>query len=224
MLTDQQIERYSRQIILPNVGGRGQEGLLSASVALVGTGELCVTAAQYLAAAGVGRLTVPAPVLAAVEDLNPDCRAQPSSSAEVVRSHDVVISAGAPLETCRAVNAACVACGTPLVWGELGGRVGQVTVFAGHRPDAPCYQCARPQPNGEVEAADVLAGVTAALVGTLLATEALKAVLGIGRSLTGRMLVYDLRGTVVHESALSKDPLCIDCGAGGDRRGPTVIR
>jgi molybdopterin-synthase adenylyltransferase len=58
MLSDAQIERYSRQIILPQVGGRGQEKLLAASVAVLGAGGMGCTAAVYLAAAGVGRLQI----------------------------------------------------------------------------------------------------------------------------------------------------------------------
>ena len=58
MLSDPQIERYSRQIILPQVGGKGQERLLQASVLVSGDSSLQAEALLYLAAAGVGRLGI----------------------------------------------------------------------------------------------------------------------------------------------------------------------
>ena len=102
-LTEEQIRRYSRHILLPEVGGSGQERLLGARVALVGAGGLGSPAGLYLAAAGVGTLGVidddrvelsnlqrqvahttrrvgeskAASARAAFEALNPDCRVVP---------------------------------------------------------------------------------------------------------------------------------------------------
>lgn len=57
-LREDQIERYSRQIILPNVGGKGQEKLLSAKVLIIGAGGLGSPCALYLAAAGIGKIGI----------------------------------------------------------------------------------------------------------------------------------------------------------------------
>ncbi|WP_425058160.1 hypothetical protein SCACP_28080 [Sporomusa carbonis] len=58
MLTDQQLERYSRNILLSQVGGKGQKKLLAAKVLIIGAGGLGTPAAQYLAAAGVGTIGI----------------------------------------------------------------------------------------------------------------------------------------------------------------------
>lgn len=57
-LRDDQIERYSRQIILPNVGGKGQEKLLAAKVLIIGAGGLGSPCALYLASAGIGKIGI----------------------------------------------------------------------------------------------------------------------------------------------------------------------
>lgn len=57
-LSDAQLERYARHIILKEIGGAGQRSLLGANVALIGAGGVGAPAIQYLAAAGVGRLTL----------------------------------------------------------------------------------------------------------------------------------------------------------------------
>ena len=57
-LTDAQLDRYARHIVLKEIGGEGQKKLLAASVAIVGAGGIGCPAIQYLAAAGVGRLRI----------------------------------------------------------------------------------------------------------------------------------------------------------------------
>ncbi|MCI4349863.1 MAG: ThiF family adenylyltransferase, partial [Thermoplasmata archaeon] len=59
-LGDAQVERYSRQIVLPEVGGRGQERLLAARIAVAGVGAAALTAVTLLGRAGVGAIDVAA--------------------------------------------------------------------------------------------------------------------------------------------------------------------
>ena len=56
--TNEQLERYSRHIILKEVGAKGQKKLLNASVLIIGAGGLGAPAAMYLAAAGVGTIGI----------------------------------------------------------------------------------------------------------------------------------------------------------------------
>jgi molybdopterin-synthase adenylyltransferase len=58
MLTDQQLDRYARHIVLRDIGGAGQAKLLQAHVLLIGAGGIGCPAIQYLAAAGVGTISV----------------------------------------------------------------------------------------------------------------------------------------------------------------------
>jgi adenylyltransferase/sulfurtransferase len=57
-LSDRQLDRYARHIVLREIGGEGQKRLLAASVAIIGAGGIGSPVIQYLAAAGVGRLRV----------------------------------------------------------------------------------------------------------------------------------------------------------------------
>ncbi|MHB9880320.1 HesA/MoeB/ThiF family protein [Pacificimonas sp. ICDLI1SI03] len=57
-LTDQQLERYARHIVLKEIGGAGQRRLFASRVAVIGAGGLGSPCLQYLAAAGIGRLTI----------------------------------------------------------------------------------------------------------------------------------------------------------------------
>jgi molybdopterin/thiamine biosynthesis adenylyltransferase len=75
-LTDAQIDRYSRQIIVPHVGGRGQERLLAARILLAGDARDIEAPLAYLVGAGVGSISVKAAVsiekIGAMRELNPD--------------------------------------------------------------------------------------------------------------------------------------------------------
>ena len=239
MLDDVHIERYSRQIILPQVGGRGQEMLLAASVAVVGAGEIGSAAALYLVAAGVGRLRIvddaaaqapgllppAAAVAAALASLNPDCRiescdrAVTSDGADAVAAgHDVIIGAGAKFDVCCGLAAAGLRRGTPLLWGSAAGFVGQCTALGRSRADAPCYRCLHPQP--PTLDAGTAFSPAAAFIGTVLATEAIKRLIGIQGAAIRRLVRYNALEGTVDEVAVQSDPHCVLCGVRGPGAPP----
>jgi molybdopterin/thiamine biosynthesis adenylyltransferase len=227
MLSDAQIERYSRQLILPEIGPAGQERLLAGSVALAGDPGANAAALLYLAGAGVGRLTVlhggpgeretsGATWGSLPEPSNPDSslvrlHVRHQEVATTLAEHDAVILSGGddPLRT--AVNRACVARAIPLVFGAAAGAQGFLVTFAGHRSDAPCYDCVAatlPTPTTEDPA---LGAVSGNFLATLQATEAIKLVLGIGEIAGGQMVVWDLRSDTFSPRAVEKNPTCPTC-------------
>jgi len=222
MLTEQQIERYSRQIVLPQLGGRGQERLLSAAIAVVGHGPTSTAAATYLAAAGIGNLMIAEPSLRSdVEGLNPDCRVSPlpspltgSAAADVARSCRVVLANNLAHDVGAVLAAACVAERTPLVWGESVGSAGLIAVFAPRHGASPCYACVAAHASALLGTGDTghpLAEATAAFIGTLQATEAIKSLLGLEACPAGRVLTYDALAGSLGDVTVAQRPDCPTC-------------
>ena len=136
-LTDAQIDRFSRQIILPQIGGRGQEHLLQSSVALAGNGELAAVTALYLAGAGIGSMALhgsTSDLHAALRDLAPDLRVTGVPGLLGSVSADVLVACNMPLpEIDHAVTA-----GGQLVAGGTESHRGWLVVA--HGPDT-CASC-----------------------------------------------------------------------------------
>jgi len=168
----------------------------------------------------------------ALSALNPRTRietfAERVTSANVERlldGVDVVVDGADNFAARYLLNDACVKLGKPLVYGAVHRFEGQVSVFdAGrHRGQSPCYRCLFPEPPPPEAApncaeAGVL-GVVPGIVGLLQATEALKLVLGVGESLSGRLLHIDAMGLRFRETRLAPDPECPVCPPGRDFPG-----
>ncbi|MDX1590077.1 MAG: ThiF family adenylyltransferase, partial [Oleiphilaceae bacterium] len=113
-----------------------------------------------------------------------------------------------------AINQACVRARVPLVSGAAIRAEGQVIVFDPRQPDSPCYRCLY-NDLGEEALSCSEAGVLGPLVGMIGATqamEALKLLAGIGRPLTGRLLLLDAMTMQWREMAVPRDPGCPVCG------------
>jgi len=246
-LEPDEYRRYGRHLTLPEVGEDGQRRLKGSAALVVGAGGLGSPIALYLAAAGVGRITLcdfdvvdpsnlQRQVLFATADvgrekvtvaaerlrsLNPHVaiEAVPDrvSSANVralVRGADVVLDGSDNFTTRYLVSDACVLEGKPYVYGSIYRFDGQASVF--HPPEGPCYRCLFPEPPPDAlvpncAQAGVL-GVLPGLVGCIQAAEALKLLLGRGRSLLGRLLLIDALDGQFREVRLRRDPDCPACG------------
>jgi molybdopterin/thiamine biosynthesis adenylyltransferase/rhodanese-related sulfurtransferase len=141
----------------------------------------------------------------------------------LVDGMDVVIDGADNFATRYLLSDACVNHGKPLVYGAVHRFEGQASVFdAGrHRGSAPCYRCLFPEPPRPEDApncaeAGVL-GVLPGVIGLLQATEAIKLVLGIGTSLSGRLLHFDALAMRFRETRLPPDPECPVCAPGRPR-------
>ena len=132
----------------------------------------------------------------------------------LVSAFDIVLDGTDNFPTRYLVNDACVLAGRPNVSGSIARFEGQVSVFA--TADGPCYRCLHPEPPpaGLIPscAEGGVLGVLPGIIGTIQATEAVKLILGLGASLTGRLLIYDALRMRFREIALPKDPDCPICG------------
>jgi len=224
MLSDSQIERYSRQIILPQVGGKGQEKLLRARVLVNGSGPIQTTALLYLAAAGVGTIGVitdePSPVLfafapdqrdavsAALTRLNPDCTVvlhgatDPADLEQRVMGYDLVLSPPDPLHD------VCYALRRPFVCAQVSTGDAWLFLCTGYEPSSPCLRCV---PHHLSEESTDMHPTAPLFLGTLQATEAIKLILGLPRSSAGKLLHCQFPTLHFSERPVQKDPQCDLC-------------
>ncbi|HEC27909.1 MAG TPA: molybdopterin-synthase adenylyltransferase MoeB [Gammaproteobacteria bacterium] len=246
-MDDNQLLRYKRHLLLPQIDVAGQQRLLDASVLVVGAGGLGSPVLLYLAATGIGKLhfydddtveisNIQRQILfdssvlgqskaeAAAERLraiNPDCQVVAVASRlegeilnAAVADTDLVIDCSDNFSTRFAVNRACVENQKTLLSGAVIRMEGQLSVFNGHKQDMPCYQCLY-QPDAyddETCTSSGVLGPAVGVIGSLLATEAVKCITGIGDTLEGRLLLFDAMAMRFNELKLKKDPACPVCG------------
>lgn len=126
---------------------------------------------------------------------------------------DVVVDASDNFTTRFAINAACVRTKTPLVSGAALRWSGQVAVFFPAQKNSPCYHCLYDDNEEPVETCSQQ-GIIAPLVGiigSIQAVEVIKILLGIGKSLTGKLLTFDAYTGKWRVLQLQKDPACPVC-------------
>lgn len=225
MLNDQEFMRYSRQILLEDVGSEGQAKLKSSKVLIIGLGGLGAPASLYLTAAGVGELwladhdelhvsnlqrqvlygTTDIPQskakLAAqrLQHLNPlvkthmlQKKLDAHSLLPLVNQVDLVLDCCDNMATRHAVNAACVMAKKTLVSGSAVGFDGQLMVLEPPFSHG-CYACLYPdqeEPQRNCRTAGVL-GPVVGVIGILQALEAIKLLVGLPCSLSGKLRLFD---------------------------------
>ncbi len=247
LLSKEEILRYSRHLIMPEVGMEGQLKLKSAKVCLIGTGGLGAPLGLYLAAAGVGRIglvdfdvvdysNLQRQVIHGTKDvgrkkldsaaesmldINPflqidrhEVALTSENALDILKDYDIVVDGTDNFPTRYLVNDACVLLGKPNVYGSIFRFEGQATVFA--YEDGPCYRCLYPEPPppGLVPscAEGGVLGILPGTIGLIQATETVKLILGIGKPLVGRLLLYDALDMKFRELKLRRNPECPICG------------
>ncbi len=245
-MNDQQLLRYSRQIMLPQLDIEGQQKLLAAKVLIVGAGGLGSPASIYLAAAGIGHITIydddevdlsnlqrqiahhtndigmdkVISTQKTLKNINPDIkvtavkqRLQGKQLEEEVNKADIVLDCCDNFKTRFAVNTACVQHKTALVSGAAIRFEGQISVFTPGLNNSPCYNCLYSDTGEEMQncaANGVIAPVTG-IVGSIQALEAIKLIMSIGETLTGRLLLLDGLSMQWNEMKLQKNINCPTC-------------
>jgi len=238
------LARYARQILLREVGVAGQNLLRDSSVLVLGLGGLGSAAAQYLAAAGIGRLVIAdrdvvdpsnlhRQILYTQGDLG---RAKPDAAADRLRAlnretklelckddtwrnaiaHvDLVLDCSDNFPTRFDVNERCVRARKPLVSGAAIRFEGQLAVFDARRGDSPCYACLYPQ-QGDVAETCEEAGVLGPSVGVIGSLQALAALkLLLGiGDDVGKLQLWNAIDMTWKTTKVPRDPRCAVCGHG----------
>ena len=249
-LTRDEIARYSRHLIIPDLGRGGQQRLKSARVLVVGAGGLGSPTLLYLAAAGVGTLGIvdfdvveesnlqrqiihgssdigrPKAQSArdSLRETNPlvtvelhEFRLGVDNAVELFTGYDLIIDGTDNFATRYLVNDAAVLAHKPYIWGSIYRFSGQVSVFWEDAPEGPDGEkrglnyrdlYPEPPPPGSVPscAEGGVLGILCASIASVMGTEAIKLITGIGESLLGRVLIYDALAMSYRTIEIRKDP------------------
>jgi len=245
MLTRDELERYDRQIMIRGIGEAGQEKLKQAKVVIAGGGGLGSPASIYLAAAGIGTIRVvdhdkvelsnlnrqilhwdrdvgKRKVDSSVEklsQLNPWVKIESVAEtisqdniSSLVAGFDAIVDAMDNLPTRYLLNKAAIDNNIPFFHGAVYGLEGRaMTVIPGKTACLRCVYHGLPP-----EEKFPVIGVTPAVIGCIQATEVIKYIVGIGKLLANRLLVYDGLNMKFAEFTVKREPNCEHCGHLGE--------
>ncbi len=244
-LSRDEVARYSRHLIIPDLGVEGQKRLKNARVLVIGAGGLGAPALLYLAAAGVGTIgivefdvvdesnlqrqiihgvaDVGRPKAQSARDsiaaINPlvdvrlhEFRLDPHNAVELFGQYDLILDGTDNFATRYLVNDAAVLAGKPYVWGSIYRFEGQVSVFWEDAPDGRGLNYRdlypEPPPPGSVPscAEGGVLGIVCASIASVMGTEAIKLITGLGEPLLGRLMIYDALQMSYRTITVRKDP------------------
>ena len=244
-LSREEVARYSRHLIIPDLGVDGQKRLKNARVLVIGAGGLGAPTLLYLAAAGVGTIgivdfdvvdesnlqrqiihgvaDVGRPKAQSARDsivaINPlvqvrlhEVRLDAGNAVDLFNQYDLIIDGTDNFATRYLVNDAAALAGKPYVWGSIYRFEGQVSVFWEDAPDGRGLNYRdlypEPPPPGLVPscAEGGVLGILCASIASVMGTEAIKLITGIGEPLLGRLLIYDALQMSYRTITIRKDP------------------
>ena len=244
-LSRDEVARYSRHLIIPDLGVDGQKRLKKARVLVIGAGGLGAPTLLYLAAAGVGTIGIvdfdvvdesnlQRQIIHGVADvgrskaqsardsivaINPlvqvrlhEFRLDTSNAVDLFNQYDLIIDGTDNFATRYLVNDAAVLAGKPYVWGSIYRFEGQVSVFWEDAPDGRGLNYRdlypEPPPPGMVPscAEGGVLGMICASIASVMGTEAIKLITGIGEPLLGRLMIYDALEMSYRTITIRKDP------------------
>jgi molybdopterin/thiamine biosynthesis adenylyltransferase len=242
MLTPSEIERYDRQIMIEEIGQEGQEKLKRSRVFIAGAGGLGSPIASYLTAAGIGMIrmidhdrvvlsNLNRQILHWEEDigrkkvdsakkklknLNSEAeietigeRITEDNVSQLVNGCDVIVDAMDNLPTRYILNRCAIEKKIPFFHGAVNGFEGRVmTIIPG---ETACLRCMYRGPVPQ-EKFPVI-GVAPAVIGSIQATEVIKYLIGIGKLLINRLLMYNGLEVTFSEFTVNKNPNCDHCGS-----------
>ncbi|HEY3273350.1 MAG TPA: HesA/MoeB/ThiF family protein [Methanocella sp.] len=240
-LTDYDLKRYNRQMMINGFGEEGQTKLKNTKVFVAGVGGLGCPVSTYLAVAGFGHIAIADMDVVDLSNLNRQMlhwdknvgepkvksgyeklseinkaikistfegRIDEDNVYDLTRDSDIIIDAMDNFPTRYLLNRAALKHGIPFIHASIWGLEGRITTIVPGK--TPCLECIFPRPPPK-EIFPVL-GATPAVMATLQATEAVKVILGIGRTLEGRLLLYDGQDMEFDEIRIEKNPACEACG------------
>jgi len=240
MLDDREAFRYNRQIMIKDFGEEGQEKLKKSRILIAGLGGLGSAAAYYLTAAGVGALRIVDKDQVDLSNLNrqilhwePDINRPKVESAkeklsklnpgidleirkeeineeslpELMNGCDLVLDGLDNFPTRYLINQQILRQGIPFIYGGILGMMGMTTVI--QPGQTPCLKCLFPQAPPP-QKFPVL-GTTPGIIGLIEANEAIKYLVGFGKLLTGRLLVYNGLEMRFSEVRIEPNPECPVC-------------